>query len=75
MPLKPWHKVVTPREDLREGKPLDAAEIRGTSPIIKRGRDMRDAREIDSRMKHIWLKVVKKEYDNGRVLEESNLHS
>ncbi len=24
MALKPWYKVVTPREDLREGKPLDA---------------------------------------------------
>ena len=27
MTLKPWYKVVTPREDLREGKPLDAAEF------------------------------------------------
>lgn len=27
MPLKPWYKVVTPREDLRDGKPLDAAEF------------------------------------------------
>ena len=27
MLLKPWYKVVTPREDLREGKPLDAAEF------------------------------------------------
>jgi len=27
MNLKPWYKVVTPREDLREGKPLDAAEF------------------------------------------------
>jgi predicted AAA+ superfamily ATPase len=27
MPLKPWYKVITPREDLREGKPLDAAEF------------------------------------------------
>ncbi len=27
MPFKPWYKVVTPREDLREGKPLDAAEF------------------------------------------------
>jgi len=27
MPLEPWYKVVTPREDLREGKPLDAAEF------------------------------------------------
>lgn len=25
--LKPWYNVVTPREDLREGKPLDAAEF------------------------------------------------
>jgi len=36
---------------------------------------MRDTRDIDSWMRHIWLKVVKKEYDNGRILEESNLHS
>ena len=25
--LRPWYTVVTPREDLREGKPLDAAEF------------------------------------------------
>ncbi len=27
MALKPWHTVVSPREDLREGKPLDAGEV------------------------------------------------
>ncbi len=27
MPIKPWYKIVTPREDLREGKPLDASEF------------------------------------------------
>ncbi|MBO8129694.1 MAG: DUF499 domain-containing protein [Peptococcaceae bacterium] len=27
MAIKSWYKVVTPREDLREGKPLDAAEF------------------------------------------------
>ena len=27
MSLKPWYKVVTPREDLREGKPLNASEF------------------------------------------------
>lgn len=42
MKLKPWYKIegLTPREDLREGKPLDAAEfavnleqiIKGTAP-------------------------------------------
>lgn len=27
MGLAPWHKVVTPREDLREGRPQDASEF------------------------------------------------
>lgn len=27
MALKPWYTVVTPRKDLREGRPLDAAEF------------------------------------------------
>jgi len=27
MELKPWYKLVTPREDLRSGKPLDASEF------------------------------------------------
>jgi len=27
MALKPWYKVVTPREDLREDRPLDASEF------------------------------------------------
>src|SRR5271156_405212 len=27
MTLKPWYKVVTPREDLRDGRPLDASEF------------------------------------------------
>ena len=25
--LKPWYKVINPREDLREGRPLDASEF------------------------------------------------
>ncbi len=25
MALKPWHKVVEPREDLREGRPLNVS--------------------------------------------------
>lgn len=27
MDLKPWYKVITPRQDLRDGKPLDASEF------------------------------------------------
>ena len=31
--------------------------------------------EIDLWMRHIWRKVVREEYESGRILEESNLHS
>ena len=27
MPLQPWYKTIIPREDLRDGKPLDAGEL------------------------------------------------
>ncbi len=30
---------------------------------------------IDSSMERIWLKVIKEEYNQSRILEESNLHS
>jgi hypothetical protein len=46
-----------------------------TFPVNEEGRNMRGMREIDSWMQHIWKEVVKKEYDNDRILEESNLHS
>lgn len=44
MSLKPWYKVVTPREDLREERPLDASEFAvhldqvrdGTAPKVYR---------------------------------------
>ena len=37
MALKPWYKVVTPREDLREGKPLDASEFAVHLEHVKSG--------------------------------------
>ena len=37
MPLKPWYKVVTPREDLREGKPLDASEFAAHLDDVRNG--------------------------------------
>jgi hypothetical protein len=38
MALKPWYKVVTPREDLRQGKPLDAAEFAVHLDQVREGR-------------------------------------
>lgn len=36
--LQPWYKVVYPREDLREGKPLDAAEFAVHLDQVRDGR-------------------------------------
>ncbi|MBW1928071.1 MAG: DUF499 domain-containing protein [Deltaproteobacteria bacterium] len=38
MGLKPWYKVVAPREDLREGKPLDASEFAVHLDQVRDGR-------------------------------------
>ena len=38
MALKPWYKVVTPREDLREGKALDASEFAVQLDHVRDGR-------------------------------------
>lgn len=36
--MKPWYKIVTPREDLREGKPLDASEFAVHLDHVRDGR-------------------------------------
>jgi hypothetical protein len=36
--LKPWYRVVNPREDLREGKPLDASEFAVHLDQVRDGR-------------------------------------
>ncbi len=38
MTSKPWYKVVTPREDLREGRPLDASEFAVHLDQVRDGR-------------------------------------
>ncbi|HEU5422943.1 MAG TPA: DUF499 domain-containing protein [Nitrolancea sp.] len=35
--MKPWHTVVTPREDLREKRPLDAAEFAVHLGLVREG--------------------------------------
>lgn len=43
--LKPWHKVATPREDLRKGIPLDAAEFAIHLDQVVNGRAPLDYRD------------------------------
>mgnify|MGYP000923026518 CR=1 FL=1 len=38
MALQPWYEVVYPREDLREGKPLDASEFAVHLDQVRDGR-------------------------------------
>lgn len=38
MAMKPWYKIVTPREDLRDGKPLDASEFAVHLQHVRDGR-------------------------------------
>ena len=40
--LKPWYHVVTPREDLRENRPLDASEFAVHLDHIRQGRAHED---------------------------------
>src|ERR1043165_5897320 len=42
MPLQPWYKVVVPREDLRDGKPLDASEFAVHLDHVRDGRAPED---------------------------------
>ena len=42
MALRPWYHVVYPREDLREGKPLDAAEFAVHLDQVQAGRASED---------------------------------
>ena len=37
MALKPWYKIVTPRDDLKEGRPLDAAEFAVNLDLVRNG--------------------------------------
>jgi hypothetical protein len=55
MALKPWYKVVTPREDLREGKPLDAAEFAVHLDQVRDGRAPSDYQNPDQFFERTYL--------------------
>jgi predicted AAA+ superfamily ATPase len=42
MSVKPWYKVATPREDLREGRPLDAEQFAVHLDHVREGRASAD---------------------------------
>lgn len=55
MALKPWYKVVTPREDLREGRPFDASEFAVHLDQIKDGKAPVDYQEPERFFERTYL--------------------
>jgi len=55
MALKPWYKVVTPREDLREGKPLDASEFAVHLDQVREGLAPADYQKPDRFFERTYL--------------------
>jgi predicted AAA+ superfamily ATPase len=53
--LKPWYKVITPREDLREGKPLDAAEFAVNLDLVHSGQANEDYQNPARFFEHTFL--------------------
>jgi len=53
--LKPWHQVATPREDLRKGIPLDAAEFAIHLDQVMDGRAPLDYREPERFFRRTYL--------------------
>src|SRR6266852_3396263 len=55
MSVKPWYKVVTPREDLREGKPLDASEFAVHLDQVREGRAPADYQKPERFFERTYL--------------------
>src|SRR5947209_6192644 len=55
MPLKPWYRVATPRADLREGKPLDAAEFAVHLDQVRDGRGPDDYKNPERFFERTYL--------------------
>src|SRR5688500_16612792 len=52
---QPWFKVVTPREDLREGKPLDASEFAVHLDHVRENRAPRDYQDPERFFERTYL--------------------
>ena len=78
--LKPWYQVVTPREDLRENKPIDASEFavhldhihhgaEAAPPVYREPRQFFDRTVWTKSLLHLSSQVVRRL--NGLTVETS----
>src|ERR1700729_3288361 len=53
--FKPWYRVVTPREDLREGRPMDASEFAVHLDQVRDGRAPMDYQKPERFFERTYL--------------------
>jgi predicted AAA+ superfamily ATPase len=73
MTLKPWYKVVTPREDLREGRPLDASEFAVHLDHVRDGRAPDDYKKPDRFFDRTFLTSSLRELGAGVIRRLSGI--
>jgi hypothetical protein len=71
--LKPWYKVVTPREDLREGRPLDASEFAVHLDHVRDGRAPEDYQNPERFFDRTFLTASLKELGGAVVRRLSGI--
>ncbi|MER8395423.1 DUF499 domain-containing protein [Mesorhizobium sp. M1340] len=65
MALKPWYKVITPREDLRDGRPLDASEFAVHLDHVRDGRAPDDYKKPERFFDRTFLTSSLRELGGG----------
>src|SRR5215218_5832881 len=73
MLLKPWYKVITPREDLRDGRPLDASEFAVHLDHVRDGRAPEDYQKPERFFERTFLTSSLRELGGGVILRLSGI--
>jgi hypothetical protein len=73
MALKPWYKVITPREDLRDGRPLDASEFAVHLDQVRDGRAPDDYKNPEQFFDRTFLTSSLRELGGGVIRRLSGI--
>jgi len=73
MALKPWYKVITPREDLRDGRPLDASEFAVHLDHVRDGRAPDDYKKPERFFDRTFLTSSLRELGGGVIRRLSGI--
>jgi hypothetical protein len=73
MTLKPWYKVITPREDLRDGRPLDASEFAVHLDHVRDGRAPDDYKKPERFFDRTFLTSSLRELGAGVIRRLSGI--